>query len=234
MHRHTTHAAVEPRAARVSSRTSGEGAPVRPSPPPPRPQPNSQALLRHSITAPEKKTLKRIEALRRALRAGVDDDGAPVTEAGVLAAIEGHLRLDRGLQGHIVGNDFARLARHLIDVDRATAAASVVGDWLRAVGGIERGTVTAERIKAALALLNDALYDHDDANAPIPRSVKDLKIEKRDGGLQILALLRQGADDALASQALRSELARAGYGDIVVRTEQPAPVAAPPARAARV
>jgi hypothetical protein len=222
MNRTNHPATVEPRTARVSSRTSGEGAPVRPSAPPSAPparsRPATSTLLRHNLTAPEKRTLKRIEAVRRALRAGVDDDGAPVTDASALSRVADLLRADRGLADHVAGDTPVQLARRLLDPARtATAAATVVGDWLREVGGIERGTVTADRIKLALAVLQDALFDHRDPEATIAAWVRDVKIEKRDGGLQLLAALRVGADEAAVTAALRRELDRAGHGDVVLR-----------------
>jgi alkylhydroperoxidase family enzyme len=218
MNRTNHPAAVEPRAARVSSRTSGEGAPVRPSAPPVRPRPATSSLLRHNLTAPEKRTLKRIEATRRALRAGVDDDGAAVTQAAALVRVVDLLRADRGVADHLGGDAAVRLAGRLLDPVRASvAAAAIIGDWLREVGGIERGTVTADRVKLALAVLQDALFNHEDPNAPIAAWVRDVKIEKRDGGLQLLAALRVGADEGALLQALRSTLADAGYGDVVVR-----------------
>ena len=233
----TNHSAVEPRAARVSSRTSGEGAPVRPSAPasapPSRPRPASTTLLRHNITAPEKRTLKRLEALRRELRAGIGDDGAVVTEAAALTRAVLLLRADRGIADHVPGDGYARLAARGLDVDQlSVAAATIIGDWLREVGGIERGTVTADRIKLALETAQDALFDHADAAALIPAWVRDVKIEKRDGGLQLLAALRVGADEVAVARALRGHLAAAGFADVVIRA-QPAGVPAA-ARSARL
>jgi hypothetical protein len=234
MNRTNHPAAVEPRNARVSSRISGEGAPVRPSAPPARPRPATAAaqLLRHNITAPEKKTLKRIEAIRRDLRTGVDEDGVVVVEAVAMAKIAEHLRLDRGIAGHVDAAGIATLARRMVESARwSVAAATMVGDWLREVGGIERGTVTPDRIKVALSTLQDALYDHDNVHSPIAAWVRDVKIEKRDGGLQIFAALRVGADEADVAQALRRELDRAGYADIVVRAQPAIAPTAPRARA---
>ena len=220
---HVVANAVEPRTARAGSRTSGEGSAVR--------QARQQAvrapvrqtataqLLRHNLTAPEKKTLKRIEALRRALHAGVHDDGMPIDRDSLGARIFDHLRIDRGLAGNVPADDYAVLAGRLLDPDRsAVPAATVVGDYLREVGATERGSATPERVKRALQILNDALYDHDRAQAPIPSAVRELKLEKRDGGLQIVAHLRVGATEATALDALTFELSRAGFADIMVRT----------------
>ena len=81
-----------------------------------------------------------------------------------------------------------------------------------------------------LQILNDALYDHDRGDAPIPSAVRELKLEKRDGGLQIAAHLRVGAAESVALEALTIELHRAGFGDIVVRpAAAPVPVQKPAA-----
>lgn len=224
------HAPVaEPRLARMGSRTSGEGSSLtrRPRlPMAPKQTTTAATLLRHNLTSPEKKTLKRIEALRRALAAGVDDNGAPVSVDSVGARIHDHLKVDRGLAGNVVGDGFVILAGRLVDAQRLhTPAATLVGDYLRESGATERGNVTPERVKAALQVLNDALYDLDRAAAPIPSSVRELRLEKRDGGLQIAAVLRVGADDAVATAALERELRRANYADVVVRCVAPPPPA---------
>ena len=220
--------ALEPRSARASSRTSGEGSVTklaRPKPKVPKQTGASATLLRHNLTAPEKKTLKRIEALRRCLRAGVDDDGHAVDRDSLAARIFDHLKIDRGLAGNVHDDGYAVLAGRLVDAASFDVpAATLVGAYLREVGATERGSVTPERVKAALQVLNDALYDHDRTDAPIPSFVRELKLEKRDGGLQIAALLRTNANEALAVQALHVELHRAGFHDVVVRAT-PAPVA---------
>ncbi len=228
---------LEPRSARASSRTSGEGSVAKLARPKPQIQKTapkqtgaSANLLRHNLTAPEKKTLKRIEALRRFLKAGVDDDGHRVDPDSTGARIFDHLKIDRGLQGNVGDDGCAILAGRLVDAARLDVpGATLVGDYLREVGATERGSVTPERVKAALQALNDALYDHDRKDAPIPAFVRELKLEKRDGGLQIAALLRANANQDLALRALEVELQRAGFHDIVVRTTPaPAPVAAKP------
>lgn len=220
----------EPRAARVSSRLSGEGPPVtvpaRVSPPA-RPATLAGQLLRHALVAPEKKTLKRIEALRTAIVRGCDDRGHFVDVDSAAVAIVSHLRADRGLDAALDAAAIATLSSALLDIDqRSTAAATIVGRFLRAAGGIERSAVTPERVKAALLVINDALYDFDNASAPIPAAVREVKVEKRDGGLQLVAQLRQGADDESVRAALSLELKNAGYGDIDIRTERPVVVVA--------
>ncbi|MBM4282321.1 MAG: hypothetical protein FJ137_16720 [Deltaproteobacteria bacterium] len=221
MNRNHHPAAAEPRTARVSSRTSGEGAPVRPSAPPARPRLASAAaqLLRHNITSPEQRTLKRIEAIRSALRASIDDDGLAMSAAIALVRVTELLRADRGLAKVLTADGAVALAQRLVDSAPHAAAATLVGDWLRETGGIERGTVTPERIKQALSTLQDAVYDHDHAHSPIPSWVRDVKIEKRDGGLQLFAALRAGAAEDVVVTALRRELDRAGYADVVVRAK---------------
>ena len=221
-------AVLEPRLARSSSKTSGEGSSfkARPRPQAPRQTTASATLLRHNLTSPEKKTLKRIEALRRALHAGVDDTGALIDADSTGARIFDHLKSDRGLAGNVAADGYVVLAGRLVDGARlAIPAAALVGDYLRECGATERGVVTMERVKQALLALNDALYDHDRSTAPIPSSVRELKLEKRDGGLQIMALLRVGASEAVAKDALEVELRRAGFADVVIRTT-PAPAAA--------
>jgi hypothetical protein len=241
-HTTTTAAAVrphEPRLARVSSRTSGEGAPVTAAParqralvtPRERRSPAGQ-LLRHNLITPEKRTLKRIDALRRQLQTGVDDRGAAVDVAAVPARILELLLTDRGLAGAVADEALAALARRLVEPARfADTAASVVGAYLRAIGGIERSTATPERVKAALALLCDVLYDLDHPTASVPSLVRDLKMERRDGGLQIVAILRAHASDDDALAALRAVLGPAGFGDIDLRAERPTPPAHRPADA---
>lgn len=208
-----------PRSARTSSRTSGEGPPVavRRVTTSPRATLAGQ-LLRHSLVSPEKKTLKRIEAARGAALRGEQhlDDAR--------AAIAAHLRADRGLASALDDEAFDQLTIALLDAAQlATAAATIVGRFLRAAGGIERSAVTPERVKAALVVVNDALYDLDHPNAPIPAAVREAKIERRDGGLQLIAWLRHGADDDVALAALKALLKNTGYGDIDVRTERSLP-----------
>lgn len=228
----TTTAAVrshEPRLARVSSRTSGEGAPVTAAPAarqralvtPRERHSTAGQLLRHNLITPEKRTLKRIDALRRQLGSGVDERGVAVDVAAVPARILELLLTDRGLAGAVVDEALAAMARRLVDPARLVdSAATVVGAYLRDIGGIQRSTATPERVKAALAALCDVLYDLDQPRAPVPTHVRDLKLERRDGGLQIVGLLRHHADDDAALAALRAALATAGFGDIDVRVER--------------
>jgi hypothetical protein len=219
-----------PGPARATSTTSGEGSPIRDATAPSarqralvtRPERRSLAgqLLRHSLVTPEKRTLKRIDALRQTVLAAMTG-GADVDVSAVGARIYDHLRQDRGLNAAVSDAGFITLAEHLLQ--RATlgqTAASVVGAFLRGAGGIERGRATPERVKAALAALCDALYDLDHPAAPIPSLVRDVQVEKRDGGLQLVAVLRQHAADDEALVALRRELDRTGYSDIDVRVHR--------------
>jgi|GEM_PF-1476546 len=245
-----SHRSLQPSQARASSVTSGEGTPIRAPKTPStrqsatsagptgpmvaRPERRSLAgqLLRHSLVTPEKRTLKRIDALRQSILHGVDDDGVAIDADSIGSRVYDHLRQDRGLTGAVSADGFITLAGLLLDRTSLTeTAATVIGGFLRGAGGIERGSATPERVKAALAALNDALYDLDAPQAPIPSLVRDLKIEKRDGGLQVVAVVRVHADDAAALDALKLELRRAGYGDIDVRVERQAPPA--PVRANR-
>jgi hypothetical protein len=229
----------EPSKARVSYRTSGEGLPVTAATttasrqralvvPRERRSPAGQ-LLRHNLITPEKRTLKRIDALRRALWTGRDDRGEVVDVAIVAGRIHEQLQQDRGLAGAVAPEAIATLARQLCELARAReTAATIVGVYLREIGGIERSAATPERVKAALTALSDALYDLDHPHAVVPSHVRDLKLERRDGGLQIVAILRQSADEDTALVALRRELARSGYADIDLRAERlPVPAARP-------
>jgi hypothetical protein len=209
--------------------TSGEGTPIRDATAPSarqralvaRPERSSLAgqLLRHSLVTPEKRTRKRIDALRQALLATAAD--ADVDSSAVGARLYDHLRQDRGLSAAVSDEGFVTLAEHLLQRARlGQTTAAVVGDFLRGAGGIERGSATPERVKAALAALNDALYDLDHPDAPIPSLVRDLQLEKRDGGLQLVAIVRQHAGDDDALDALRVELDRTGYSDIDVRVQR--------------
>ena len=218
-----------PGPARTTSMTSGEGTPIRdrtspsarqrPLVAPPARRSLAGQLLRHSLVTPEKRTLKRIDTVRQSLLAMADDAGVDVSAVG--ARIYDHLRQDRGLSAAVSDEGFVTLAEHLLQRARlGQTAATVVGDFLRGAGGIERGSATPERVKAALAALNDALYDLDHPAAPIPSLVRDLQLEKRDGGLQLVAIVRQHAADDDALVALRVELDRTGYGDIDVRVQR--------------
>jgi hypothetical protein len=229
---------IVPRLARVSSRSSGDGQALHTGNTasisrrqrayllPQHKRTAAGQLLRHNLVTPEKKTLKRIDALRRQLATGVDDHGVAVNVDSIGARIYELLRLDRGLSGSVADEAFVGLASKLTDQDRlGHTAASVVGSFLRSIGGIERSKATPERVKSALAMLSDALYDLDDPDAPIPAHVRDLRMERRDGGLQIVAILRHRGDEELAILALKAELRRGGYGDIDVRAERLAPTA---------
>ncbi len=211
----TAESTVRPRVSRVSGEAPA-GHFAR------RPQRTTLAgqLLRHSLVTPEKRTLKRTEALRKdAFSRTVFDERA------LRSAIEQHLAADRSLAEGLAGEPLALLAAALCDPAQAsTASATIVGRFLRAAGGIERSQITPERVKAALQVLTDAVYDLEHPTAPIAVAVRDVKIEKRDGGLQLVAMLRHSADDVATLAVLRHALQHAGYGDIDVRTERPAVV----------
>lgn len=221
---HTAETAARPR---VSSRLSGEGPALQLARRPQRATLAGQ-LLRHSLVTPEKRTLKRIEALRKD-----SFTSAAFNPQALRAVVDQHLAADRSLAEALAGEPLALLAAALCDPGQAsTATATIVGRFLRAAGGIERSQITPERVKAALQVLTDAVYDLEHPTAPIPMAVRDVKIEKRDGGLQLVAILRHSADDVATVSVLRQTLQQAGYGDIDVRTERPVVVAAAKPRSA--
>jgi hypothetical protein len=174
-------------------------------------------LLRHSLVAPEKKTLKRLEAVRREHFTG---DGNATALRG---AVDAHLAADRSLAAALDADALALLATAMCDPMQASSpAATIVGHFLRAAGGIERSQLTPERVKAALQVLTDAIYDLEQPTAPIPMAVRGARIEKRDGGQQLVASLRHGADEHATLAVMQQALQQAGYGDIDVRAERPA------------
>jgi hypothetical protein len=171
-------------------------------------------LLRHRLTSPEKRTVKRIEAQRSELFGGSAPPSVDVVRARILA----QLRDDRGLkQGIQSAEAYALLSQWLVDESLCgRAAAEIIGLFLREVGAMERPELSAPRVKAALRVVNEVLFG-DDQDAPIPLGVREFRLEKRDGGLQIVAHLRAGADEASVAASCRKVLDAAGYKDVDVR-----------------
>ena len=199
-------------------RTSGDGpaarsAQVLPAAAPARPG-QLQRFLRHRLTSPEKRTVKRIEALRTELFAGTSPPSADLAHAKILSM----LREDRGLAGGLDNADaYQLLANWLVDETLAgRAAAEIVGLFLREVGAMERPELSAPRVKAALRVLNEVLFGDDQAGA-LAVGVREFGLEKRDGGLQVVAHLRTTADEAGVLEAARTVLRERGYPDVDLR-----------------
>ena len=173
-----------------------------------------QRFLRHKLTSPEKRTVKRIQAQRADLFTALDKPSADVVRAKILVM----LRDDRGLQeGQLDADAYEQLAQWLVDDAMAgVTAAEIVGLFLREKGALERPELSAPRVKAALRVLNEVLYGNDQ-DAAIPQGIRELRLEKRDGGLQIVGVLRAGADEANVVASCRKALKAAGYDDVDVR-----------------
>jgi hypothetical protein len=209
----------------AARRHSGEGAAVRaPSAASVRAQEHAaeragkvQKLLRHRLTAPEKRTVKRIQAQRAEWLRPADPAARPSSDL-VRARILQMLREDRGLtQGLHHPDSYDVLATWLVDEALSgRTAAEIIGLFLREVGAMERPEHSAPRVKTALRLLNEVLYG-DVQSGPVPQGVREFRLEKRDGGLQIVGLLRVGADEERVRAACAAVLAFARHGDVDVR-----------------
>lgn len=205
-------------------RVSGEGVPLRASMGAIAADVRDQAaerasktprLLRHRLTAPEKRTIKRIQAQRVELF-GAASELRPAPEATRTRLLQ-ILREDRGLAQGLEASAYDTLVEWLVDESQAPrSAADVVGEFLREVGAMERPELSAPRVKSALRVLNDALYA-EPQTGPITAGVREFRLEKRDGGLQVVALLRNGAHDDAVARACRAALARHDLADIDVR-----------------
>lgn len=199
-------------------RSSGDGPAARSAstaPPivPPRPG-QLQRFLRHRLTSPEKRTVKRIEALRNQLFSGTSPPSRDLARARILSM----LREDRGLAEGLAGPEaYEHLAAWLADETLAgRQAAEIVGLFLREVGAMERPELSAPRVKAALRVLNEALFGDDQAGS-LAVGIREFGLEKRDGGLQVVAHLRATADEAAVLEAARRVLHERGYPDVDVR-----------------
>lgn len=204
-------------------RTSGDGAPLR-QPTAARPAPPAQEhqedrgarvnrLLRHKLTSPEKRTVKRIQAQRVEYFAAEERPSLDLVKARILQMLRDDRGLKEGLQD---AEAYEMLTKWLVDDTLSgRTAAEIVGLFLREVGAMERPELSAPRVKAALRLLNAVLYGVDQSNA-IPQGIRELRLEKRDGGLQVVGVLRTGADEMSVRKACAKALAN-GYRDVDVR-----------------
>lgn len=172
-------------------------------------------LLRHRLTSPEKRTVKRAQAQRQEyFGAPAEVRPAPDVMRQKLLQL---VRDDRGLAEGLEPDDYQTLVTWLLDESMADrTAADVVGLFLRNVGAMERPELSAPRVKEALKQLNDLLYG-DDQTGPITRGVREFRLEKRDGGLQVVALLRTTADEGAVARGCRAVLTAANLGDVDVR-----------------
>jgi hypothetical protein len=155
-------------------------------------------LLRHRLTSPEKRTLKRIEALRATL---------PEHAASTAVAIANHLRADRGLQGAVQESDIHTMVAELINTNQTMlAAATIISNHLRGAGALQRAAFGTEDVKRAMVVLSDAIYAPHGEHDLLPRSVREVELERRDGGVQLKVTLRQHADQTVALAAMRRVL----------------------------
>lgn len=204
-------------------RTSGEGAPLR-QPTAVRASPVAQEhqadrnvrvnrLLRHKLTSPEKRTVKRIQAQRAEYFAAEERPSLDLVKSRILQMLRDDRGLKEGLQD---AEAYEMLTKWLVDDTLSgRTAAEIVGLFLREVGAMERPELSAPRVKAALRLLNEVLYGVDQSSA-IPQGIREFRLEKRDGGLQVVGVLRTGADEMSVRKACAKALAN-GYGDVDVR-----------------
>lgn len=198
-------------------RSSGDGPAARSAPlaTPAAPKASQlQRFLRHRLTSPEKRTVKRIEALRNELFAGTSPPSLDLARSKILTM----LRDDRGLaEGLASAEAYDHLASWLVDETLSGRQTSeIVGLYLREVGAMERPELSAPRVKAALRLLNETLFG-DDQSSVLAAGVREFALEKRDGGLQVVAQLRATADEVVVMDAARKVLRERGYQDVDLR-----------------
>jgi hypothetical protein len=186
-------------------------------------------LLRHNLTSPEKRTLKRLLALR----------SSELVTAEKASRIEQILRADRGLAGALFGPHWTELVARLVAPEHAAQTpATVVGDYLREIGATEHSTVSPQKVKSALREMNELLQAPGGLpTAELPtgpedlvRLVADFRIEKRDGGLQLVGRVRTAeVTETEILRATKTVLAKRGFGEVDVRVEP----LLPPARELR-
>jgi hypothetical protein len=197
------------------SRMPGEVSNPRPRPrDPSNPRPRPHRLLGHALTSPQKRTLKRIEALR----GGLFDGGFLIDE--VRTRVTSLLFDDRELRSAITRNALEELTDILLDPTLGgQTTADLVGAFLRDLGAMQRPELSAPRVKNALRALNDVLFG-DDQSHVIAKGVREFKLEKRDGGLQIVAVLRKTASFDGIRAAADAVLKAEGLKEIDVRIER--------------
>ncbi len=148
------------------------------------PRARTHRLVGHALTSPQKRTLKRLEAMR----------AEHMGDANLRVRVMAQLLDDRDMATTLSRNAMDDLADQLTNVDNAAVNTTViVGDFLRCLGAMQRPELNAPRVKMALRVLNETLFGADQKSA-LALGVREFKLEKRDGGLQIVAVLRRTGD----------------------------------------
>jgi hypothetical protein len=163
-------------------------------------------FLQHSVVGPERRTLKRIEALRK--------QGASSTQ------ILTHLDNDRALVAHVAADARVALADRLASEPVTTSTATLVADALRNVGALSQARATTVDAKRAHAVVADAVAVA--TTGTLARSVRDVQLEKRDGGLQLLIRLKAQGRSERVMPIVQALMAAAGVAAVAVRCEEAA------------
>jgi hypothetical protein len=164
---------------------------------------------RHAALVPEKKTLKRLEELR----------SLPVPSTALFGRAVEILRLDRGLAANLEEDVLQLLAKSLVEErGRKRAAAELIGEAVRAQVKVQPPGAGLPALKSAAKTLNDVLRKTSTTPA---RVVDELRVEKRDGGAQLVALATSLEDEAPSAvvASLRALLVQHGFGPLDVRLD---------------
>lgn len=164
---------------------------------------------RHAALVPEKKTLKRLEELR----------ALPASGPALFGRAVEILRSDRGLAANLEEDVLQALAKNLVDERaRKKAAAELIGEAVRAQVKVERPGAALPQLKSAARTLNEVLRT---TSASAARVVDELRVEKRDGGAQLVALSVSLEDEAPSAvlAALRGLLEQHGFSGVDVRLD---------------
>ena len=167
------------------------------------------ASHRHAALVPEKRTLKRLEELRALPAAGPQLFGRAVEI----------LRSDRGLAAHLEEDVLQHLAKELVDERaRKRPAAELIGAAVRAQLKVDKPGSALPHLKSAARALNEILRT---TSTTAARVVDERRVEKRDGGAQLVALSSSLEDEAPSAvlAALRELLQRHGFGPLDVRLD---------------
>lgn len=168
-----------------------------------------QTSHRHAALVPEKKTLKRLEELR----------ALPAPSTALFGRAVEILRGDRGLAANLEEDVLQLLAKNLVDERaRKRPAAELIGEAVRAQVKVQPPGAALPALKSAAKAMNDVLRRTSTTPA---RVVDELRVEKRDGGAQLVALATSLEDEAPSAvlAALRGLLLQHGFGDMEVRLD---------------